>query len=198
MHIEKYLRKRHLVDPTRIKAGCAWYNCHWKPGRPGTCLWGRDGSEGLFGWYCWLTQQWQIMTAWKNIRKKMKESKKKIPELLMGMSWWYRFSLLCPLTSLGCAADSVLQSVTTTMATRLFSWWQTHLWWNCCWTGGRRSASHSSAACPAHLTQRPKFLCQSLLLAFGKPRHCQVPAPANNSLGVAGAAWSSAAPLLVH
>lgn len=46
--------------------------CHWKPGMPGTCLWGRDGSEGLL-----LTQQWQMVTAWKNIRKKMNESEKK-------------------------------------------------------------------------------------------------------------------------
>lgn len=50
--------------------------------------------------------------------------------------------------------------------------------------------SHSFAVCPAHLTHWPKFLCQSLLLAFGKPWHCQVPAPANNSLGIAGCWYS--------
>lgn len=72
---------------------CAPSNCHWKPARPGTCLWARDAWEGWPGWDCRLTQQWQMTTACKNRRKRMEESEK-LPELSMGVSWRHRFSFL--------------------------------------------------------------------------------------------------------
>lgn len=56
----------------------------------------------------------------------------------------------------------------TAMAPRLF-WWHTHLWWNCCWTGSRRSVSHSFAVCPAHLHSSQNFYASHYCLHLANP-----------------------------
>lgn len=190
-----------LCSHTHFTLEHAWRKGSWLiPWGPRLDVPGTTAIENLEGWAPAFGVGMAVRTLagtagshssdkWKNIRK-INERKWNNPWVISGHELMVQVSLTFPhyILRLCSRPSHCATACGTTTATRLFSWWQPDLWWHCCWAGGSRFASHSSAVCPAHLTLWPKFLCQSLLLAFGKPWHCQVPAPANNSLGAAGVA----------